>query len=451
MKTVILVPIRSGFADRDRLWEFCRSWWGERHPDWPIVEGHHEAEEGLFNRSVALNRAAALAGDWDVAVVIDADVLCDPNRVREAVQMAADTGQMVLPYQLRYDLGEAGTEMVLDGVVPDPDDRDWRRQVAYTYRNQVSGVLAVSRSLWDACEGFDEKFRGWGCEDNAFAAAAQTFGGPLLRLPGEVWELHHATASEGRRGTPSHNANHARKVRYDAVIGNPEAIRRLRHEELTFSDTAGGIPRIIHRVIPEAPNEEADLWWSQFAELHPGWEMRTWRDPIDPGPFPLTSPHWHLAKHGAQLADLIRLEVLWNEGGIYMDQDMQPFRPLDSLLPLSAFAAWEDEHRVPNAVIGAVPGHPAIRECIDLAVERLTGGETDIPTATGPGVLTTVLPWRADVLLLPPGSFYPVHYKHARLLRRFNSGSSPWSFAAHHWWGSWLPARQRHNPEKRAA
>jgi N-terminal domain of galactosyltransferase/Glycosyltransferase sugar-binding region containing DXD motif len=449
MNVVILVPRREGFADRDRLWEYCRRWWAERHPDWPIVEGHHD--EGLFNRSAALNLAAATAGDWDVAVIIDADVICDPDAVREGVRLAAETGQMVLPYTLRYDLDGPGTDEVLAGRQPVAGVREWERHTAYTYRNQVSGVVVVARRLWDACEGFDEKFHGWGGEDNAFAAACQTFGGPIIRLPGEFWELAHASAPEGRRGTPSHNANLARKARYDAVIGNPEAIRRLRHEDLTFSDAGSGIPRILHRVVPEEPDDQAELWWAQFRDLHPGWELRTWRDPIDPGPFPLTSPHWHLVSHGAQLADLVRLEVLWNQGGIYVDQDIQPFRPFDSLLPLSAFAAWEDHHRVPNAVLGAVPGHPAIRECIDLAVERLIAGEKDVATATGPGVLTAVLPWRADVLLLPPGSFYPVHYTEARLLRRFNAGTQPWAFAAHHWWGSWLPEQRRFNARRRSA
>ena len=440
MNVVTLVPIRRGFADRDRLWDYCKPRWQAEHPDWPIVEGCHEASEGLFNRSAALNRAAKLAGDWDVAVVIDADIICDPEAVREAARIAYETNQMVLPYELRFDLDATGTEMVMAGQQPAVADRLWARHIAYTYRNQVSGVFAVSRTLWDACEGFDEKFKGWGGEDNAFSTTAQTFGGPLIRLPGEFWELAHATAPEGRRGTPSYNANHARKARYDAVIGNQDALRRLRHEELTYTETGAGIPRILHRVVPEEPDEQADIWWDRFRELHPGWELRTWRDPIDPGPFPLTSPHWPLVRHGAQLADLIRLEVLWNYGGIYVDQDVEPYHPFDSLLPLSAFAAWEDEHRVPNAVMGAVPGHPAIRECIDLAVHNLCAGGQDIATATGPGVLTAVLPWRADVLLLPPGSFYPVHYRAKSALRRFRQETVPWAFGAHHWWHSWKGA-----------
>ena len=85
MRVVVLVPIRYGKPERDRLWEFCRPRWAEFFPDWPVYEGVHGAEEGPFNRSLAVNRAAEAAGEWDVAVVIDNDVLADPQAVRAAV------------------------------------------------------------------------------------------------------------------------------------------------------------------------------------------------------------------------------------------------------------------------------------------------------------------------------------------------------------------------------
>jgi hypothetical protein len=295
-------------------------------------------------------------------------------------------------------------------------------------------------------EGFDEQFIGWGYEDNAFAVACETFGGPVVRLPGPLWHLHHATDPDGKKGTPTHTRNRARAARYVAVRGDQQAVAALRHDVVAFDPTGAGIPRVLHRVVPEQTTDEAERWWEAWQAIHPGWVFRTWRDPIDPSRFPLTGPHWGLVRHGAQLADLVRLEVLWNEGGIYLDSDMEPLRPLDPLLPLSAFAAWEDAARVPNAVIGAVPSHPAIWECMHLAVTRLNEGEADITIATGPGVLTDVLPWRADVLVLPPGTFYPVHYhemKRYRVRPRDIRAEQPWAFGMHHWAGSWLPPEKR--------
>jgi mannosyltransferase OCH1-like enzyme len=137
------------------------------------------------------------------------------------------------------------------------------------------------------------------------------------------------------------------------------------------------------------------------------------------------------------------LEYLWHHGGIYLDADVEVYRSLIPLLGCSVFAAWEDQNTVPDAVIGAERHHPAIEACLQLALARIESDDDDWHTgngawATGPGVTTAVLVNRPDVLLLPPGSFYPYHY--SEKLRRWDDHESeqPWAFGAHHWAGSWL-------------
>ena len=73
--------------------------------------------------------------------------------------------------------------------------------------------------------------------------------------------------------------------------------------------------------------------------------------------------------------------------------------------------------------------------CLELMISRLPGDTWQ----SGPGVLTACLPGRSDVLLLPPGSFYPVHYHDPDRddkLRRLGQATDPWTFAVHHYWGS---------------
>ena len=45
-------------------------------------------------------------------------------------------------------------------------------------------------------------------------------------------------------------------------------------------------------------------------------------------------------QNGAQKAGLIRLECLYTYGGIYVDSDCEPFRSLEDLLDVQAFASW---------------------------------------------------------------------------------------------------------------
>lgn len=204
------------------------------------------------------------------------------------------------------------------------------------------------------------------------------------------------------------------------------------------------IPPILHRTVPMLTTPEVEAWWSHAFELLPGWDLRTWRDPLDPADFPLTAGHWWRCTSGAQMAGLVRLEVLWHHGGVYLDSDVELYRPLDSLLGADVFACWQDAKIVPDAVIGAAAEHPAILECIDLAIARLDEGAH----RSGPDVTTDVLHARSDVcLLLPPGSFYP--YAHTERHRRSedHQTSQPWAFGAHHWHASWV--EHRHDSQTR--
>lgn len=203
------------------------------------------------------------------------------------------------------------------------------------------------------------------------------------------------------------------------------------------------IPARLIRTVPADTSADVERYWQSALGLHRHWSAVTFRDPIDPDLFPLTGPYWHRCTTGAQLAGLVRLEALWGLGGIYIDSDVELVRPLDALLTLDCFAAWEDARTVPDAVIGARRRHPAIRACIDLALARLTSGSSDWRTgdgawATGPGVTTTVLPFADGVTLFGPEAFYPVHYTAKDRLDSFDPTDHPDTFGIHRWHGSWL-------------
>ena len=438
MKTVILVPRREGVAERDRLWEFVREWWANDHPDWPIIEGHHN--EGPFNRAAAINTAARRAGDWDVAVIIDADVLTNPDRVRSAADIAASTGAMVLSHHERVMLSRQGTERILGGF-----RGNWREpgMVDRSWFDGCSCCVAVSRPLWDLVGGFDEHFVGWGYEDVAFRIACEELSGkPLVGLASELWHLWHTTSHENNPREATYQANVARGEAYRSARGNPAAIRELVDEPLAQPAAAtldaAVIPRIMHRTIPAVVTEVVEHYWTHLQQLHPGWEFRTYREPLDPADWPLTGDLWDRCANGAQKAGLIRLEALVTHGGVYVDSDCEPVRSLEPLLAVEAFAGWEDETTVPDAVLGARPQHPAMIEALAQASAAVeAGGDA---WASGPGVTTAVLPGRVDVLLLPPGAFYPHHYLQKNLA---HSSPGPWVFLRHQWAGSWLTDAQR--------
>ena len=100
-------------------------------------------------------------------------------------------------------------------------------------------------------------------------------------------------------------------------------------------------------------------------------------------------------------ADLVRLFAVYNQGGIYLDTDMELTRSLDPLLSHRAFIGREHifhidnyrtEHYLTSHCFGAEPRHPFIKRCLDYYEGRrfVTGTCPDIPVSL-----------RLDMTMLP--------------------------------------------------
>ena len=187
----ILIPWRGGDPARERNLKFVVDWY--RPLGLPITLG--DSTSGIaFNRGQARNNAAAGAGDWDVALLADADTVAELDVVRTALHMARETGQLIIPHDDFYRLNRYGTIDLIgkrDFYQGHPS-QVWKLCAWPRVEQSMmpSGALVISRSAFEAMGRYDEGFIGWGYEDAAFLQDAQRTIG-VTRLPGKLFHLWH--------------------------------------------------------------------------------------------------------------------------------------------------------------------------------------------------------------------------------------------------------------------
>lgn len=164
----------------------------------------------------------------DILFLADADSLVSRSQAIAAVQAAADATSIVIAHDRFLYLDRRMTNRMLRA-------RTYDRRLAFAGgccedmgKHGVSQAVVFHRSVYDAVGGWDRRFRGWGCEDAAFALACNTIVGPLRRIPGDVYHFWHPVAGRGRIDN-GRSLKLLRRYQRAADTG-PTAMRRLLSE-----------------------------------------------------------------------------------------------------------------------------------------------------------------------------------------------------------------------------
>lgn len=180
MRVVILAPRCPDFGRRDEIWNWVRNWY-ERQHGWPIYEGFDTSTGDVFSMATARNDAARRAGDWDVAVIVDADTIAEPGAVVLAAEQARSTRKLWVAGDMRMRMDKTSSDRILNGGLwfPRPEgERHPKGNVIndMCYGEPSSGVLAIGRPLWEATGGYVEALKGWGWEDLTFITQCYVVG-----------------------------------------------------------------------------------------------------------------------------------------------------------------------------------------------------------------------------------------------------------------------------------
>lgn len=151
----------------------------------------------------------------------------------------------------------------------------------------------------------------------------------------------------------------------------------------------------------------------------------------------------YAAGRWAFVTDYVRLKALVDQGGVYMDTDVELIRPLDPYLHHRAFCGFEAVDRVQTGLLACEPGFALFAEFLryyDTAQFLRPDGTQDVTTNVQ--VLTRLcqshglccngqLQTVADLTIYPAEVFCPVDYDTKKLKKTRKT-------AAIHWFsGSW--------------
>lgn len=129
------------------------------------------------------------------------------------------------------------------------------------------------------------------------------------------------------------------------------------------------IPKVIHycwfgRNPKPKLAEKCIKSWKKFC---PDYEIVEWNeDNFDLSGCPLYVRQAYEAKKWAYVTDYVRMQIVYEHGGIYMDTDVELQKNLDSLLCHQAYFGFEDGIHIATGLgFGAVQGHAVLKEIMD--------------------------------------------------------------------------------------
>jgi len=187
----------------------------------------------------------------------------------------------------------------------------------------------------------------------------------------------------------------------------------------------------------------------RWQELHPDWEFHLWtpdnlpklrnQDLFDhPERFSPKSNPWQWR------SDLARYELLYDMGGVYVDCDLEPLKPIDPLVDgCTDVIAREDATWVNNAFMGSAPATAFLGDVLrGLRASALSRRNERVNRTIGAWYLTRVVRRHPEVRVLPSALIYPLHW--SRLDEREQARQDTVAYTVHHWWNqTQLQARKK--------
>ncbi|MFJ8255998.1 galactosyltransferase-related protein [Peribacillus asahii] len=222
-KVSIIIPFQTDNGPRAEAFKWIKQYYDHVMPEAELCLGIIDKDE--INKSKAVNLAAKKA-TREIFVIADADIIFDPKLIVKAIEVLNEAA-WVVPFTGIYDIERSGTERLLKTTPKWPIDvkSEECTKANWIYKGFAGKLIVIPRVNFEAVGGFDERFSGWGGEDDAFSLSVQTLCGKLVNSKGDIYHLWHPTSNY--ETNPNGEANRALLNRYKRASGNKKEIIKL--------------------------------------------------------------------------------------------------------------------------------------------------------------------------------------------------------------------------------
>ena len=217
------------------------------------------------------------------------------------------------------------------------------------------------------------------------------------------------------------------------------------------------IPKIIHycwfgkKRKPKLVRDCIESWKKHL----PDYEIIEWNETNSDLSHPFVKETYKLKKW-AFVSDYIRLKVIYENGGVYLDTDMMVVKNFDELLKHSIFLGAEDSEFINCSILGAIKGNLLIKEFLTF-YDNLKFEGVSLYDLTIPRIVTKLIREKFkfenefnnivsfnNFVVYPEKYFYPFPHKNKDELENYTCFIDDKSFTVHLWSSSWIEYSEFH-------
>jgi inositol phosphorylceramide mannosyltransferase catalytic subunit len=202
------------------------------------------------------------------------------------------------------------------------------------------------------------------------------------------------------------------------------------------------IPKIIHQIhLGGHPLPEQETKWREtWAQYNPEWEMILWDDDKISNELHVSNPDiLKKCKSFSEKSDILRFELLYQHGGLYIDTDFECLKPIDPIIDGKELVVYNESGGVTcGAFFASTKGNAHVKSLIDnLPSREQSHGHLDAAAKYGPKYLSDMLPRHLKIPIKYRKQVYPYMWNEKHRHDEDFRTTTPEAYAIHHWAHSW--------------